>query len=302
MTRTSAAVLALSVCLAAPARAQDVPAGESLSLSAGHRRRTGAGAGGARGAERTSRWRGACDFRPAFAPIRRSPSSGARSRAGPTTATEVGDRMATRALSPRCAGRGCRRRSDRGGTRRGGVAPAARRRRRCRLWEVAAAARELAITDEVLAAASSQLELLRARAAQGSTPTLDRDMVDVDVRNASKPSAWRRSGGWRSALIRLKRLLGMPPDVAPARDANAGGVLARAIAPDRVDVARRPGPTSRRPRRGCAPPRSASPAPAVKAVPMSPCSARTCAWTRDFLSGRSAPEAGWSACAASSIT
>ena len=55
--------------------------------------------------------------------------------------------------------------------------------------------RELAITDEVLAAALTiQLELLRARAAQGSTPTLDRDMVDVDVRRIQAQSEWRGRG------------------------------------------------------------------------------------------------------------
>src|SRR5688500_8481511 len=48
--------------------------------------------------------------------------------------------------------------------------------------EVAAADRQLAILDEVLAVATKQLELLRARATQGAVPTLDRDMVDVEVR------------------------------------------------------------------------------------------------------------------------
>jgi outer membrane protein TolC len=77
--------------------------------------------------------------------------------------------------------------------------------------EVAAASRELAIIDDVLAAADRQLELLRARATQGATPTLDRDMVDVEVRRiqAERLVQVGRSG---RALVRLKRLLGMTPD------------------------------------------------------------------------------------------
>lgn len=81
--------------------------------------------------------------------------------------------------------------------------------------EVAAAVRELAIMDDVLAAATTQLELLRARAAQGATPTLDRDMVDVDVRRLQAERIVQ-AGRSDRALIRLKRLLGMPPD-APLR-------------------------------------------------------------------------------------
>jgi cobalt-zinc-cadmium efflux system outer membrane protein len=80
---------------------------------------------------------------------------------------------------------------------------------------VAAAARELAITDEVLAAASHQLELLRARAAQGSTPTLDRDMMDVDVRRIQAERE-AQVGRADRAVLQLKRLLGMSPD-APVR-------------------------------------------------------------------------------------
>jgi outer membrane protein, heavy metal efflux system len=79
--------------------------------------------------------------------------------------------------------------------------------------EVAAALRQLAVMDEVLAAATQQLELLRARAAQGAIPTLDRDMVDVEVR---KVQAERMVQAGRSdrALVRLKRLLGLPPDAS----------------------------------------------------------------------------------------
>lgn len=77
--------------------------------------------------------------------------------------------------------------------------------------EAAGAHRELTIMDDVLAAATKQLELLRARATQGATPTLDRDMVDVEVR---KLQAERLVLVGRSerALVRLKRLLGLTPE------------------------------------------------------------------------------------------
>ena len=77
--------------------------------------------------------------------------------------------------------------------------------------EVASAGRELTIMEDVLAAATKQLELLRARATQGATPTLDRDMVDVEVR---KLQAERLVLVGRSerTLVRLKRLLGIAPD------------------------------------------------------------------------------------------
>lgn len=77
--------------------------------------------------------------------------------------------------------------------------------------EVAAAVRELAIMDEVLAAATKQLELLRARAAQGATPTLDRDVVDLEVRKLQAERVVQ-VGRSERALVRLKRLLGMAPD------------------------------------------------------------------------------------------
>jgi len=79
--------------------------------------------------------------------------------------------------------------------------------------EAAVAARELAITDDVLAAISKQLELLRARAAQGAAPTLDRDVVDVELRKMQAERSVK-TGRADRAVIRLKRLLGMSPEVA----------------------------------------------------------------------------------------
>ena len=79
--------------------------------------------------------------------------------------------------------------------------------------EVAAASRELSIRDDVLAAAVKQLELLRARSAQGAAPTLDRDVVDVELRRIQAERVVQ-AGRVDRALVRLKRLLGMAPETA----------------------------------------------------------------------------------------
>jgi cobalt-zinc-cadmium efflux system outer membrane protein len=79
--------------------------------------------------------------------------------------------------------------------------------------EVAAANRQLAITDRIIAAASDQLELLRARAAEGSAPALDRDMADVDLRRLHADRL-TQTGRVQGALLALKRRLGMPVEAA----------------------------------------------------------------------------------------
>jgi cobalt-zinc-cadmium efflux system outer membrane protein len=81
--------------------------------------------------------------------------------------------------------------------------------------EVAAAVRELAVADDVLAAASTQLDLLRARVEQGVTPALDRDLLDVDLRRL-RADRVSQAGRLDRAMIRVKRLLGLSPD-APLR-------------------------------------------------------------------------------------
>ena len=104
--------------------------------------------------------------------------------------------------------------------------------------EVAGAVRELAIMDDVLGAATRQLELLRARVAQGSTPALDRDMVDVEVRKIQVERLAQVARSER-ALIRLKRLLGMRPD-APLRVTQPLEELAVALGADGALSAARP--------------------------------------------------------------
>src|SRR5688572_4842154 len=103
--------------------------------------------------------------------------------------------------------------------------------------EVAAAVRELAIMDDVLAAATKQLELSRARAAQGAIPTLDRDIVDVEVRRIQAERIVQVGRSDR-ALVRLKRLLGMPPD-SPLHVTQSLEELVPVVADDRATVATR---------------------------------------------------------------
>ena len=104
--------------------------------------------------------------------------------------------------------------------------------------EAGAAVRELAILDEVLAAATQELELLRARAAQGATPALDRDMVDVEVRRL-QAERMTQAGRVERATVRLKRLLGMPPD-APLRLTQSLEELVMALGPAAAPAATRP--------------------------------------------------------------
>ena len=209
MKQTLAAV-ALSVCLAAPARAQVVPAGEGVSLT-----QAIAIALAREPATRAAR----ADVEVARgmklqAGLRANPTVSLERReepGGTDTFTDIGIEWPLELFrrAPRVAVADAEVRvaeHEEAEVRRrvaGDVAAA--------YGEVAAAVRELAVMDDVLAAATKQLELLRARAAQGAIPTLDRDMVDVEVR---KIQAERMVQVGRSdrALVRLKRLLGMPPD------------------------------------------------------------------------------------------
>ena len=95
--------------------------------------------------------------------------------------------------------------------------------------EAATANRQLAILDEVLAVATNQLELLRARATQGAVPTLDRDMIDVEVRRI-QAERLVHVGRADRALVRLKRLLALPPD-APLRTTQALDELVASLPP-----------------------------------------------------------------------
>ncbi len=98
--------------------------------------------------------------------------------------------------------------------------------------------RQLAILDQVIAATTSQLELLRARAEQGATPTLDRDLVDVEVRKMQAERVLE-AGRADRALVRLKRTLGMSPD-APLRVTQSLDDLVTTLGTGAPDAATRP--------------------------------------------------------------
>ncbi|HEU4688508.1 MAG TPA: TolC family protein [Vicinamibacterales bacterium] len=72
----------------------------------------------------------------------------------------------------------------------------------------AAAVRELAIAADTVAAVERQFGLVRARVETGSTPPLERDLINVEL---SRLQAIQRMavGRTESTLVRLKQLLGM---------------------------------------------------------------------------------------------
>jgi len=82
---------------------------------------------------------------------------------------------------------------------------------RMKYGEVAAALRELAVSDDVVAATVRQSALVRARVEQGSTPPLERNMVDVEVRRLEAERILQ-AGKVEVALVALKRLIGVSAD------------------------------------------------------------------------------------------
>ena len=80
---------------------------------------------------------------------------------------------------------------------------------RLKYGEAVAAVRDLSVSDELLATASRQVELLRARVNQGATPPLERNIVEVELRRL-EAERLLQAGQVDRAVIELKRLLGMP--------------------------------------------------------------------------------------------
>jgi outer membrane protein, heavy metal efflux system len=74
----------------------------------------------------------------------------------------------------------------------------------------AAAAREVSVTDELVATLERQLEITRARVSEGAVPPLDRDLLEVEVRRLQAERV-RASGRAEVAILQLKPLLGMNP-------------------------------------------------------------------------------------------
>lgn len=82
---------------------------------------------------------------------------------------------------------------------------------RTRYGQVLAAIRDLSIVEDLLASARRQLDLVAARAGEGAVPTLERDLLDVDVRRLAADHRLQ-VGQVDSALVGLKRAIGLAPD------------------------------------------------------------------------------------------
>jgi cobalt-zinc-cadmium efflux system outer membrane protein len=86
---------------------------------------------------------------------------------------------------------------------------------RARFGEALVAIRDLSILDELVDATRRQHDLLRARAEQGASPPLERDLVDVELRRLNADRSLQL-GRVERAMYDLKRMLGAAPD-APIR-------------------------------------------------------------------------------------
>lgn len=81
--------------------------------------------------------------------------------------------------------------------------------------DVAAAVRELSVTDELVSVTSAQLDLVGARVEQGAAPPLERDILRVELQRLESERVLQ-AGRVERALIALKRLIGLRPE-APLR-------------------------------------------------------------------------------------
>lgn len=83
---------------------------------------------------------------------------------------------------------------------------------RMKYGEAAAAVRELIVLDDLVAAATRQHGLVAARAEEGATPPLERDMLRVELQRLESERLLQ-SGAAGGAMIELKRLLGLAADL-----------------------------------------------------------------------------------------
>jgi cobalt-zinc-cadmium efflux system outer membrane protein len=82
-----------------------------------------------------------------------------------------------------------------------------------RYGQAAAAARDVAVADNLAISARRDLELMRRRVDEGGSPPLDRDRLDVDVRRL-EAARLQAAGRAEVAMVALKRSLGLPADVS----------------------------------------------------------------------------------------
>jgi outer membrane protein, heavy metal efflux system len=104
-----------------------------------------------------------------------------------------------------------------------------------RYGQAAAAAREVAVADDLLVAVRSDLELVRRRVEEGGAPPLDRDRLAVEVHRLDAARVMA-AGRAEAAMVELKRLLNVSGDspvklretlevLAPSRPPAAAGNL-----------------------------------------------------------------------------
>ena len=80
-----------------------------------------------------------------------------------------------------------------------------------RYGQAAAAAREVAVADDLLVAVSRDLELVRRRVEEGGAPPLDRDRLAVEVHRLDAARVMA-AGRAEAAMVELKRLLNVSGD------------------------------------------------------------------------------------------
>jgi cobalt-zinc-cadmium efflux system outer membrane protein len=81
---------------------------------------------------------------------------------------------------------------------------------RTQYGEVLAAIRDLMVTGELAQALARQRDVVRARVEEGAAPTLERDLLEVEVRRL-EAERLLRAGRVEAALTELKRLLALEP-------------------------------------------------------------------------------------------
>jgi len=100
---------------------------------------------------------------------------------------------------------------------------------RVRYGDVLATIRDLALLDEIVAATQNQFDLLRSRVAQGASPPLERDLLDVELRRV-QADRLLQTGRTETAVFELKRVLGMNADAPLTVRDTFEGLVQREIA------------------------------------------------------------------------
>jgi len=114
---------------------------------------------------------------------------------------------------------------------------------RMKYGEVVAAVRDLSVSNDLVVAIARQSELLRARVDQGSTPPIERNVVEVERRRL-EAERFLQAGQVDRSVFELRRLLGMRADAPLQLRESLEQLVIRELAlpltPDEQAVAVRP--------------------------------------------------------------